>query len=63
MCKLIFIAKLGSNNNVEVQLVFWLQVIAPYVCMSNMTTLECLTEGRFVTQGTNATLYALSNGM
>ncbi len=62
MCKLIFIAKLGSNNNVEVQLVFWLQVIVPYVCMSNMTAFECLSEGRFVTQGTNATLYALSNG-
>lgn len=38
------------------------QVIAPYVCMSNMTAFECLSEGRFVTQGTNATLYALSNG-
>jgi hypothetical protein len=62
MSKLIFIAKLGSNNNIEVELVFCLQVIAPYVCMSNMTALECLTEGRFVTEGINATLYALSNG-
>jgi len=62
MSKLIFIAKRGSNNNIEVQLVFCLQVIAPYVCMSNMTALECLTEGRFVTEGINATLYALSNG-
>jgi len=38
------------------------QVLAPYVCMANMSTFDCLTDGRFVSADNNATLYEFSQG-
>lgn len=38
------------------------QVLAPYVCMTNMTTFQCITDGRFVSSDSNATLYEFSEG-
>ncbi|KAG0604717.1 hypothetical protein M758_9G002900 [Ceratodon purpureus] len=38
------------------------QVLEPYVCMANMTTFQCLTDGRFVSSDNNATLYEFAQG-
>jgi len=37
-------------------------VLQPYVCLSNMSTLTCFTDGRWISQSENTTLYELSNG-
>lgn len=39
-----------------------LQVLAPYVCMENMSNFDCFTDGRWVSSENNSTLYELSQG-
>lgn len=37
-------------------------VLAPYVCMENMSNFDCFTDGRWVSSENNSTLYELSQG-